>query len=92
MNQQSLPPGWTEHESSSHPGHKYYFNSFTGCKTWDREDLIGWNSSNSIVSSQVKVDHNNIDQVEIRQLEMLLANKKKEQEIVSWNYLFERQV
>jgi len=85
MNQQSLPPGWTEHESSSHPGHKYYFNSFTGCKTWNREDLIGWTSSNDIVRSQVTVDNNNIDQVEIRQLEMLLANKKKEQEIVSWN-------
>ena len=86
MNQQSLPPGWTEHESSSHPGHKYYFNSVTGCKTWNREDLIGWTNSNGNVSSQAKVDDNNIDdQVEIRQLEMLLANKKKEQETVSWN-------
>ena len=86
MNQQPLPPGWTEHESSSHPGHKYYFNSVTGCKTWNREDLIGWTNSNGNVSSQAKVDDNNIDdQVEIRQLEMLLANKKKEQETVSWN-------
>jgi len=67
-----LPPDWSEHESSSHPGHFYYYNRRTGAKTWDRATLVEMGGT----SNNQEVD---VRTLEIRQLEKLLAAKKKEQ-------------
>jgi len=36
----TLPHGWSCHLSKSVPGISYYFNRFTGAKTWDISELI----------------------------------------------------
>jgi len=35
-----LPPGWSCHVSKSVPGRCYYFNKFTGAKTWELGELL----------------------------------------------------
>ena len=40
----SLPPGWSCHVSKS-TGMNYYFNRFTGAKTWELSDILPGHSS-----------------------------------------------
>jgi len=42
----SLPHGWSCHVSKSVPGKCYYFNRFTGAKTWDLGELLPGHSDN----------------------------------------------
>jgi len=41
-----LPPGWSCHVSKSVPGKCYYFNRFTGAKTWELGELLPGHSDN----------------------------------------------
>eukprot|EP00092_Neocalanus_flemingeri_P053477 GFUD01062854.1.p1 GENE.GFUD01062854.1~~GFUD01062854.1.p1 ORF type:complete len:205 (-),score=46.24 GFUD01062854.1:132-746(-) len=43
----SLPSGWSCHVSKSVPGKCYYFNRFTGAKTWELGELLPGHSDTS---------------------------------------------
>jgi len=77
-----LPPDWTEHESTSHPGHKYYYNIRTGDKTWDRRQVV--KTMNPLIGKELKVplseNITDLKRLEIKELENLLASKMKEKE------------
>ena len=68
-----LPPDWSEHPSSSHPGHVYYYNKYTGDKTWDREQLVAMGGNKETVADRVKV----VSSLGIEELEKLLEEKKR---------------
>ena len=74
-----LPPDWSEHYSTSHPGHVYYYNSKTGAKTWDRDAILKTISMNSD-SKQMKKKETDINSLDIEELERLLASKKNEKQ------------
>jgi hypothetical protein len=49
----SLPPGWSCHVSKSVPGKCYYFNRFTGAKTWELGELLPGHSDNPATAVSV---------------------------------------
>eukprot|EP01090_Pellita_catalonica_P013498 TRINITY_DN3222_c0_g1_i2.p1 TRINITY_DN3222_c0_g1~~TRINITY_DN3222_c0_g1_i2.p1 ORF type:complete len:161 (-),score=22.45 TRINITY_DN3222_c0_g1_i2:20-502(-) len=51
----SLPAGWIEKESRSHPGKKYYFNTHTQDSTWERPTGSAANSPQSSPAPVQKV-------------------------------------
>ena len=46
-----LPPGWSCHLSKSMPGHCYYFNRFTGARTWDLGEVLPGHSEQPLKSA-----------------------------------------
>ena len=48
-----LPPGWSEHQSRSHPGLLYFYNRLTGNSTWARPGLESKKTSLTLASHAV---------------------------------------
>lgn len=53
----SLPDGWSERESSSHPGRKYYVNSATGATQWEFPTAAAGGEPSSVQASHILVKH-----------------------------------
>ena len=65
--EERLPVDWTEHQSKSCPGHVYYFNSRTGAKTWNRQEVLGLHKKDKT------------EDFSISQLEKMLEQKREEE-------------
>ena len=71
-----LPPGWSQHESKSHPGVVYYWNKDTGARTWDLKDIV---SSGDLPVTSAAGTAPDINTLSVEQLEKLLEVKKRQE-------------
>ena len=70
---EELPVDWTRHQSKSNPGHVYYFNSRTGAKTWDRQQVFSYEENVRNKKEKKTADFT------ISQLEQMLEQKREEE-------------
>ena len=89
-NQVELPPGWSAHPSKSFPGYTYYYNSFTGQKTWKIQDLVGLGNRTEggaiikdVMVASTSNDH--INELGIHDLKKLLEIQKQSISTLSSN-------
>ena len=66
-----LPRDWSRHQSATNPGHEYYFNSRTGAKTWDIEQVLSY--------EKAKAKKRPSSDYSISDLEKMLEEKKEEE-------------